>query len=249
MRGFTWKLGFGLAIAVVAMCSAPVTRADQTASMDLTGVGNNGVFDNIYIGPYQASINGGATTPVICDDFGDESYIPETWTAYVTNETNVAASVLGGSSPLRWVATGGTLAQDAAMTQADYNQASWLANQLIGASGSSATAIQFAIWDLLDPTDVAGYTLPAGAITWLNNSKAYANTEFSDVTIYSVDLSDPISCPDEPRGTCSASNPPQEFMTVTTPEPSTLLMLGLGLGAMFLMWRRHRTVGSSMTVA
>ena len=71
-----------LASAATLLFLAPSALADGTATMTLTGAGINSL-DGVLIGPYTATING-VSTPVICDDYGDESYIPEAWTAYVS---------------------------------------------------------------------------------------------------------------------------------------------------------------------
>jgi PEP-CTERM motif-containing protein len=254
-----------IAATALAAFFAPKASADQaTAGMSLTSAGNN-VYDNVFIGPYTATItpagaSNGTPTPVICDDFGDDSYVPETWTAYVTNETAITSdpTLLRFGSSTNYVLL--------------YNEAAWLANQLISNTGgpTEADAIQAAIWNLLDPTDLAsntfGFSLPGGAncnksgnqddqaMCWEQmaataEAKNTTTGVFSDVTIYSVDTGKPINCPSEPAGTCSAQNPPQEFMVVTTPEPSTILMLALGLGGLFLLKRRQRNSNSAPVLA
>ncbi len=40
--------------------------------------------DDVYVGPYYAMINW-VQKAVICDDFTDDSYVPEVWTATVTS--------------------------------------------------------------------------------------------------------------------------------------------------------------------
>ena len=75
-----WWLGF----AVAVLCIAPSALADT--SITLTGAGNNPV-DGIYVGPYYATVNGVANTPVICDDFADEVYLNESWGAISPSPT------------------------------------------------------------------------------------------------------------------------------------------------------------------
>jgi len=244
MKNFMLKVA--LAVSALVVCLAPNAHAD-TATMDLTGAGSN-VYGGVYIGPYQATItpNGSSTgtpTPVICDDFGDESYVPEIWTANVSNEANVASN----SSILRFGGTSGYVSL--------YNEASWLAVNLMQNVGNNAEedAIQAAIWNILDPTGVAtntyGFTLPGGstctnsvtqAACWQQWAQAAEGGTtagmFSNVTIYSYVAGTPCigaSCP---------ADPPQEFMVVNTPEPSTLLMLALGIGGLLMLWRRQRNV-------
>ncbi len=80
-------------VLLSAACLAPTAFADcplnapttSTACMDLVGAGSN-IMANVYVGPYSPLINGGTTpTPIICDDFFDDSYFNETWTADVSS--------------------------------------------------------------------------------------------------------------------------------------------------------------------
>jgi hypothetical protein len=247
------KTGWKILLAVLAavFCLTPNAFADQTANMDLTGVGNNGAYAGIYIGPYQATING-VSTPVICDDFGDESYIPETWTAIATNVSNLAAD-----SNLKW-----------GDNQTLYNEGAYLATLLANpANSANASAIQYALWQLMDATP-AGGTYNNAVENWLAGelgssgfksfegsattagsvlyyisqaemASNYDSSNWSNVLIYSFD-----QCTTTVSSPCSSTNPPQEFMVVTTPEPSTILMLLLGLGAIFLFWRRQKNLGA-----
>jgi hypothetical protein len=239
-------LKVALAVAALVVCLAPNAHAD-TATMNLTSAGSN-VYGGVYIGPYTATItpsgsSTGTSTPVICDDFGDESYVPETWTANVSNESAVGSN----AGTLRFGSTSGYVAL--------YNEASWLAVNLMQNVGNNAEedAIQAAIWNILDPTGVAsntyGFTLPGGSTCTTTNSVDQAacwqlaavtaegvttTGMFSNVTIYSYAAN--TSC----IGASCPADPPQEFMVVNTPEPSTLLMLVLGIGGLLMLWRRQR---------
>jgi hypothetical protein len=116
-----------LLVAAVALLSlAPASFAD-TASMSLTGAGSNGMA-GVLIGPYTANING-VSTPVICDDYGDESYIPETWTADVTTASNTG----GTRNTSKWGLTSTQQTQD-------YAVAAYLANELLAAPVNSTQA-------------------------------------------------------------------------------------------------------------
>lgn len=222
-----WKIA--LAAAALALCSASVTFADTT-SMVLTSAGSN-VYDNaVYIGPYYAQIGGSTTsTAVICDDYADESYVPESWTAYVTPENNLTLNNQGTNSVLKF-----------GDNQSLYNELAYLATQLVANQGNTAVvdAIQFAMWDLGVKNgggSITNLPLPTGTTDWETTAASYATTTFSNVTIYSFD-----ACTTTVSSPCSSSNPPQEFMTVNTPEPSTILMLALGLGGLLMLWRRKK---------
>jgi len=226
--------------AAVLLCVAPSAFAD-TASMDLTGVGPNGSYAGIYIGPYAATING-VSTPVICDDFGDESYVPESWTAYVTNVPNLAAN----GNVVKWGDTSTTL----------YDELAYLATELAAPPpGTNIDALQYAIWQLADSStanylqdtlSAAQYNTFEGSastvgsvlyyIAQAENPANYDSSTWANVSIYSFDqCSTTVSSP------CSTTNPPQEFLVVKTPEPATILLLALGLGGLLLLKRRQRT--------
>jgi hypothetical protein len=66
-----------LAVLVGAVLFLAPTALADTASMLLTGAGNNGLLGGVDVGPYTIEING-VSTSVVCDDYDDESYINET---------------------------------------------------------------------------------------------------------------------------------------------------------------------------
>jgi hypothetical protein len=229
-----------LFVCTAGLCLlAPGLFAD-TASMQLTSAGSY-VMGGVYVGPYTASING-VSTPVICDDFYDDSFVPEWWTANVytppdysstRNATNTNIPTLTG----------------AALTQA-YNEVGYLAFQLLNAANSptpnSATIgeIDFALWSVFDPAAMSylsGSTQSA-AQGYLTQAVSHANdtSYISKFTIYSPNTSYPITCT---NGIPCPHSPPQEFL-VMTPEPSELAMLGLdlaGVGFLCFLFFRQRT--------
>jgi hypothetical protein len=215
---------FFLAVAAALLMFTPASRADVT--MTLTGAGNNPAY-NVYIGPYTATING-VPAPVICDDFADDSFLNESWNASVTNLGTVPTG-----APKFNTGTG------------NYGEAAWLTFQLLGApNDSQATAIQYAIWDLFDPSQVSSYLSGFSSGTnflndsndvdgvqyWLNlaSGSSLGSSQLADFLIYT-----PTSC----ISGCLNGKLPQEFITYT-PEPSTVLMLLMGIAA--LWWFRRR---------
>ena len=83
-----------LAVAAVALSIAPCAFGQGQVNINLTGAGNN-VMDGVYVGPYTATVNG-SSTQIICDDFSDESYVGESWTANVTTLSNLNGTKWGG---------------------------------------------------------------------------------------------------------------------------------------------------------
>jgi hypothetical protein len=255
-------LGFAGGLVVVVLAASPLVAQ---VNFNLTGAGSGGPnLDGVYTSPYTGTINGGPSVPVICDDFSDESYLPEQWTAYQTS----LSTIVGGSGPsyLQWkdadsngaVSAGGTSYAGWDLSQPlAYEAATVLSIDILQAApGSTAQKVySYALWELFDPYG----SLPAdpGVIPWLNgasgtvdtatlqaatadveaavnqvkgsgfNLSAYLNANnISSVTIYSYDAAGgPPTCS---GGSC-ASSPPQEFISVTTPEASTPVLLAVDL--------------------
>ena len=211
-------------IAIAVLCVVP-SFGVQTATMTLTGPGQNGTLGGVYIGPYVATINNVPNVQVICDDFVDGTYLNETWTADVS------------SFPIP--------------KTVQYQQAAWLTLQLLNPSACGGTNcagdIQYAIWQLFDPTAPQGQLTPfdylqskglttdlSSAQTFLANSSLSANysqVDYSRFSLYTPDLSYPVTCSGNP----CPSAPPQKFIVVKTPEPQGLAILGMDLSALGLV--------------
>jgi hypothetical protein len=220
------------AIAAV-LCVAP---SFAQVSMTLTGPGSNGALGNVYIGPYVATIGGVKNVQAICDDFVHDTFLQESWTANVSSLPN---------------------------TQ-QYEQAAWLTLQLLSSTSAPCNGgtncagdIQYALWQLMDPTAPQGQLTPfdylnskgltadlSSAQTFLTNSGLSANysgIDYSRFSVYTPDLTKPITCS---PGPC-ASTPPQNFIVVRTAEPSSLAILGLDLsavGALVFFLKRRLTI-------
>jgi PEP-CTERM motif len=217
-------------VAGAVLLFAPPALADS-ASMVLTGVGPNGAMAGVYVGPYVATIDG-VSTPIICDDFADESYLNESWTANVTTLANLSGTKWGGLNNATTL----------------YEEAAWLTEQLVNAPQSQAGDIQFAIWAIFDPSAIDG--LSAGDQTTVENliTQAEGETfwagEFSNILIYTADMNDPILC----NGQACANTPPQEFL-VDTPEPGALALLSLGLSVIAIGARRKKSWNRILSLA
>jgi hypothetical protein len=209
----------------------------QNTSMTLTGAGSN-ILAGVYIGPYYATINGQANVPIICDDFSDESYIGESWSATKTTVSSNAATMMSVK-----------LGLNTSTQQTDYAEASFLAEQLLAGavcppgtttcsttSGDHAGDIQFALWQLFDST---GNPTPFSYLsgTDLTNAQAWLNyaTTAGVAPAYTTDSNVAVYSP-YPKG------PPQEFLQVQMPEAQAPIYWAIdlaGLGALVFYARRR----------
>lgn len=223
-----------LGILAILLGMALPLRADT--AMTLTGAGAGNVLDGVYTSPYTGTVGGVANTPVICDDFADDSYVGESWSATVSSVASLAGNVKWGSET---------------NAQQNYEIAAWLVEDLLSTSNKTATEdISFAIWLSLDPA-VASYltsTYPdpgtlAAAQGWIATAQNAITTQdltaadFANVLVYTPVAGTAVNCN---GGPCPA-NSPQEFLVVRTPEPGSLVLLLGGLIALVGFARRSRT--------
>ncbi len=132
------------------------TWAVAQTSVTLTGPPPGYVYDNIYVSPYYATVGGVTNTPVVCDDFGDDSTL-STWKATITPFSSISGTNTS------WGLAGKTLAQ--------YDAVGWLTLQVLQQTPGTTGQIiySFADWALFDPTGVASYLtsnpINSGALT------------------------------------------------------------------------------------
>ena len=235
------------------------TWAIAQTSVTLTAPAPGPSYDGIYLSPYYATVGGVANTPVVCDDFGDDSTL-STWDATVT-----AFSGLTAPTGTSWSMAGKGLSP--------YDAVGWLTTQVLAqVPGSTGQIIDsFANWAVFDPNGVASYLLSnpvsggplttaqlctdifgsAGCTkTWVQANGgllATAYTYGAAVPVGGYGLE--IISPDKPGTTtvCKAETgcPAQEFIAMV-PEGGAalayLLLAGLCcLGA--IRMRSHRQIG------
>ena len=215
-----------------------------------TGANLAGVYTSPYLG--QVAYPSSAIVPVICDDFADESFVPETWTAYVTTLPQVLSGTYGTpdtylkfgdssnvtGSDIGSVTGSWSLTQDQA-----YEVAAILAVDILNSSGTMQEDYSYAMWGLFESS--TAFSQLNGYANDQTNAENYLNAAIADVnngtvngtslssylsgynvTIYSYDNG--ATCPGQLNNVC-ASTPPQEFITVTTPEAGTPVLIAVDL--------------------
>lgn len=230
------KLWLVTVTSILFLCfGSSVFATIATANLTLTSAGSSilgtNVLDGVYVGPYTATING-VSIPVICDDYADDSYVPETWSANVSTFSDLSATKWAQSYPGTYT----TL----------YKEAGWLIQQMYLSSNSSQVGeIQYAIWGVFDPSaisDLTSYNSTDGSIAqnWLTQAQ---NADLSSVDTASFTVYTPLA---SPAPTCGGSPcptaPPQEFITYSASEPSFLAILGVDFlifGFAFAILRRR----------
>jgi len=239
------KYGYLTAVAVLAFASASFAG---TTSMDLTGTGDNAtVWDGgmgAYVDPYTATVGGVANTSVICDDWSNNSYVNETWTATVTTVSSLAS---GPSSAVMFGANSTLgLTQDQL-----YLEAAWLGTQLLAnpTNYANQVAVSFALWELTynaagsateTPTPTAFLagssesSYQTTVNTLLANAKSAVAGGYSGI---GWEILTPVAGSSNP----SSDGTPQEFL-VRTPESSAVVMFSadmLGLLALAFVFRKR----------
>jgi len=219
------------------------TWANAQTNVTLTAPGPGYSYDGIYVSPYYATVGGVANTPVVCDDFGDDSS-KTTWTATIT-----AFSGLSAPTNTSWSLAGGSLAQ--------YNAVAWLTLQVLQQTPGSTGQIinSFADWAVFDAGQVQSYlannpvtggplttTGPTGLCTqifglagcgstWTQADGGLLATAYTDGAAlpaggYNLEIISPDVANSKPLAVCSAGQQncaAQEFVAMSVPEGAAAL--------------------------
>lgn len=229
-------------ISVVASLGF-ASSAFAQVNMQLTGVGQGNVMAGVYTSPYTGTING-VSASIICDDFTDDTFLKESWQATQLNVATLGATKFDYNQQT---------SQALPAQKQDYDAAAALAIQLLNTNNSTTMGyLSYAIWDIFNDAAVSAWLASHGGSNIYNqahslatqylaknySSGQYLGVSFSNVNIYTPIPNTASGCPTTP---CQA-NSPQEFLTVTTPEASTPVVLAgdlLVLLAVVVLFRRR----------
>jgi hypothetical protein len=232
-----YQLNRGLLGVSLAMLLffAPCALGQGSVGINMSS-GGPYVMNGVYVGAYSATVNGQASQ-IICDDWSHDTYLNESWTANVTNFSNLSSS----TQPI-WSSKSGASTL--------YADAAWLATQMFVPANQNNNAqgyLAYALWSLFNPSALNGLSTSqlAGVNAWLAKIPAgLTPSQFANFFIYTPDLSKSITCG---GGSCPTA-PPQEFLGfISAPEGgAALLYLLLAaascFGAIVLRHRRQAYV-------
>jgi len=239
-----------LNLLVLCACFA-VGASAQQVTLDMTQVNPQsyavyGDGGGVFTSPYTFSVTaGGITTPSIllsCDDFMDDVFTGESWTANVTSLQN---NILGEASPNTTVYFD---TASVANQEQQYSEVAFLAADLMlwgsanGYGNQKAAEYSFAIWSIFDSPGVAAFmadgvsdgsqTLNNFANDVNNYVAAAVNFVTGGGTVANETIYTPVAGTQNPSGDPA----PQEFIQVSgsnlfaaTPEPSFLVGLLIDL--------------------
>jgi hypothetical protein len=190
-----------------------------TVAMTFTGANGQEDSSGWLISPYTATVNGVSTT-VYCDDFANEVSNGQTWTANVSLLSGSLANTRYGAITQTLSTSTGTASYNSAQL---YDMAAYLTTQYSasGTAGYSSNGdIQDTIWDIFNPNSANPGVKPPAPSTekWLYQAEAnYGTINTNRFEILT-----------NTNPTYSGAGQTQEFITMT-PEPSSVLLLGVGL--------------------
>jgi PEP-CTERM motif len=218
----------GLILGILILWTGLATAG--TVGMSFTGLsgsqGSNNSLDGVYTYPYYFSITANGNTynqvPLICDDFSDEVWVGESWTA---NEYSLSSIVSGANQGL----FGDGL---------QYKQAAYYFSEILShdSDTTDVAELNWLIWGLMNPSidgnsnytstvsDLSGKGLLLPSGPGLNVALSHFND--SNFVVY-VPVNQGSGRPQEYLGYNGSGNGAPG--PLPTPEPASLALLASGL--------------------
>jgi hypothetical protein len=199
----------------------------------------------VYTSPYGISVNGGATVPLICDDFTTDISIGQSWTAIPTTFAALQAGTNPAGTPKFSPTTDPSVVPTTAVEIQDYAVTAVLAAELMtlpNLASEAAGEISFALWDVFDPSLLTSTSNPYGSITSTELAAAQGYLAGAEALVAAATTNGKVDLTQISIGGHSiegmsifSPNPAassQEFLMVAMPEPSYPVILGVDLLAM-----------------
>ncbi|MGA8538414.1 MAG: PEP-CTERM sorting domain-containing protein [Terriglobales bacterium] len=197
-----------LLLLVIGLFLSTLALADSVVDMKLLGTGTNRM-DGYYTYPYYFSINGGASTPLMCDSFNNHVSVGESWTAHVTG-------LLSGKGYF-----GNELM--------NYKAAGIIFLDVMNGT-VSATVGNMAIWNLFAPGASSNSSVSSLDGSALSLAHHMNSSYFRGLVLYTPVGGSPGHGPQEYIGL--------RGQVLTAPEPGSMFLLGTGLMGIAGMVRR-----------
>jgi hypothetical protein len=253
------KIRVGVLVAVVGVVVLCLSASafGQNSTVYFTGITTGQSFGGGYSDPYAGTVSVNGSTLdnnglIVCDDFYDEIYIPETWTANAVQASslttaNIGNTLFGDPSTIHGNSVGG-------IGLGGYAALASLVQQLLAAAPNSQAQVDLssAIWYITSGgTDVGGtysidgYALDSNAETDVKNALAFGNSQ-AGLNALAGDTNLWILTPNPNLG----SNNPQEMWTEVPEGGAALLYLLLAGAACFgaLVFGSRNQSGNRETV-